>query len=71
MKSLMLSAAIAFAAGTAFAGGLGEPVMETEVVAERASSSAGIIVPLLLLILIAAALSGGGGDGGPMIQPDT
>ncbi len=63
MKVVALATALVLAATTTFAGGLGEPVMETEVVAERAASSGGIIVPLLLLILIAAAVSGGGGDG--------
>lgn len=63
MKSLLLATTLVCAAGTSFAGGLGEPVMEPEVVAEKAASSGGILIPLLLLILVAAALSGGDGGG--------
>ena len=60
MKKLVLAAALSVAASTAFAGGMAEPVMEPEVVAEAASSSAGgIIIPLLLLLLVAVAVSGG------------
>lgn len=63
MKSFLLATALVCAASTSFAGGLAEPVMEPEVVTEKASSSGGILIPLLLLILVAAAVSGGG-DGG-------
>jgi hypothetical protein len=60
MKKLALAALLAVSATGAFAGGMAEPVMETEVVAAAtSSSSAGIIVPILLILLIAAAASGG------------
>lgn len=69
MRRLLLSgtAALALSAGTAFAGGLAEPIMAPEVVAaQTGSSAAGIVVPILLLLLIAAAASAksGGGGGG-------
>jgi hypothetical protein len=66
-KGLLLSTALVFGTVTlASAGGMGEPVMTTEVVEESTSSSTGdIIVPLLLLLVIAAAASGSaGGSGG-------
>ena len=60
MKKIALAAALSFAASTAFAGGMAEPVMEPEVVAAATSSSSGgIIIPLLLLLVVAAAVSGG------------
>ncbi len=60
MKAFGIAAAICVAlTWSVHAGGLAEPVMEPDVVAEAASSSsAGIIVPILLLILIAAIASG-------------
>lgn len=63
MKKFMLaSAAAALISTPVFAGGLGEAVMEPEVVAEAASSSnGGILVPILALILLALVLSDGGG----------
>lgn len=52
------SAVLALSAMAANAGGLGEPIMEPEVVEAATSSSAGgVIVPLLLILLIAAAAS--------------
>ena len=58
MKKIALAAALSVAATTAFAGGMAEPIMETEVVEAATSSSAGgIIVPLLLLVIIAAVAS--------------
>lgn len=58
MKKLALAAALVAVAGTAHAGGMAQPVMETPVVAAATGSSAGgIVVPLLLLLLIAAAAS--------------
>lgn len=62
MRKLLIttSAVLALSAMSASAGGLGEPIMEPEVVEAATSSSAGgIIVPILLLLLIAAAVSGG------------
>ena len=65
MRKLLIttSAVLALSAVAANAGGLGEPIMEPEVVEAATSSSAGgIIVPLLLLLLIAAAVSSNGGS---------
>ena len=65
MRKLLIttSAVLALSAMAANAGGLGEPIMEPEVVEAATSSSAGgIIVPLLLLLLIAAAVSSNGGS---------
>ena len=54
------SAVLALSAKSVNAGGLGEPIMEPDVVEAATSSSAGgIIVPILLLLLIAAAVSSG------------
>ncbi len=56
MKKLVLAAALAGFAGSAFAGAPADPVIEAPVIVEEAeSSSAGIIVPLLLLALVVAA----------------
>lgn len=70
MRKILLcgTAVFALTVGAAAAGGLGEPVMEPEVVEAATSSSAGgLIVPLLLLILIVAAASGG--DSAPVGGP--
>ncbi len=49
---------LALSAATAQAGGMAEPVMEPEVIAEAASSSSqDIVVPLLALLLFATAVS--------------
>lgn len=64
MRKFALSAltALALAGTAAHAGGIAEPVIEPEVVAQDAgSSSGGLIVPLLLLVLVVAAISGGNG----------
>ena len=59
MKKLVLAAALAGAASTAYAGNLAEPVVEAPVIVEQAtSSSSGILLPLLLLVLVAAAVAG-------------
>ena len=66
MRNLLITstAVLALTAMAASAGGLGEPIMEPEVVEAATSSSAGgIIVPLLLILLIAAAASGGSEPG--------
>jgi hypothetical protein len=63
-KSTALIAAMCFsvAAAPVFAGGMAEPVMEPEVIAEESSSSGGFIIPLLLLaIIVAIATSDNGG----------
>ena len=58
MKKLIAAALISSMALPAFAGGMAEPMVEPEVIAEDTSStSAGILVPILLLILIAVAVS--------------
>lgn len=60
-KLLGVAAAVVFA-GAAQAGGLAEPIMETEpVIEDVAASNAGIIIPLLLLLFVAAVASSGGG----------
>jgi hypothetical protein len=47
--------AMALSVGTAFAGGMSEPVMEPEIIVEESTgSSGGIVIPLLLLALVAA-----------------
>ena len=57
MKKIVLAAAFAGFAGSAFAGAPSEPTVEPAVVVEEAAgSSAGILLPLLLVaVLIAAA----------------
>lgn len=62
-KTLMCGvAALVLSVGSAFAGGLAEPVMETEPLVEEAGvSGAGIVIPLLLLLFVAAVASSGGG----------
>ena len=58
MKKLVLAAAFAGAASTAFAGNIAEPIVEAPVIVEEAtSSSSGILLPLLLLVLVAAAVA--------------
>ena len=58
-KSLALVAAcLSLASAQVHAGGLAEPMMEPEVIAEEAAAgSGGFVLPLLLLVLIAAAIS--------------
>ena len=66
MRKILIttSAVLALSVMAAQAGGLGEPIMEPEVVeAATSSSSAGIIIPILLLLLIVAAASGNSGGG--------
>ena len=68
MRKILIttSAVLALSAMAAQAGGLGEPIMEPEVVeAATSSSSAGIIIPILLLLLIVAAASGSSSGPGP------
>ena len=72
MRKLLIttSAVLALSAMAATAGGLGEPIMEPEVVEAATSSSAGgIIVPILLLLLIAAAVSGSSNTPAPVPSP--
>jgi len=51
------------------AGGMAEPMMEPEVIAEETSNSGGFIIPLLLIALIAAAASSSSGGGSPPVGP--
>ena len=68
-KLIGTTAILAVLASAAFAGGLVEPAMEPEVVAERTSSSAGgILIPLLILILVAAAVASSGGGNTPPVE---
>jgi len=63
MRLLKVAALAALVASPSFAGGIAEPVIEPEVVAQDAgSSSAGILIPLLLLVLVGIAVSGGGSN---------
>ena len=63
MRILKAAALAALVASPSFAGGIAEPVIEPEVVAQDAgSSSAGILIPLLLLVLVGIAVSGGGSN---------
>ncbi len=67
IKNAVTAAALSLAviSGQANAGGMAEPMMEPEVIAEESSSSGGFIIPLLLIaILVAAASSSSGGGGG-------
>lgn len=61
MKKIVLGSVMSmFAAGSAVAGGMAEPIMEMEpemIEAAASSSSAGLIIPLILLALIALAMS--------------
>ena len=58
MKKLVLAAALAGFAGSAFAGAPADPVIEAPVIVEEAeSSSGGILLPLILLAVVLAATS--------------
>jgi len=65
MKKTVTAAAVSFAliSGQAYAGGMAEPMMEPEVIAEESSSSGGFILPLILIALLVAASSSSGGGG--------
>lgn len=79
MMVLLLRAAV-FAAclfpGAVLAGGLAEPIVESEVVlapeviAAESASSGGYLVPLILLAAAVAIVSASsGGNGAPVIPP--
>ncbi len=60
MKKVALATAFAFAATSAFAGNIEEPILEPEIVVveeETASSGGSLLVPILFLIVAAAAAS--------------
>jgi hypothetical protein len=58
MKKVALAAALSFAATSAFAGGMSEPVIEPMIVeAETSSSDGGLLIPIALLLVIAAVAS--------------
>lgn len=66
LKAAALALVIATPAlvSPALAGGIAEPVIEPEVVAQDAgSSSGGILVPMLLVLLVVAALASNNGGG--------
>ena len=64
MKKYVALAAIgtALIAAPVHAGGMAEPVMEAEVIAEETATTGGFIVPLLLLAALVAIASSGGGS---------
>jgi len=70
MKRFLVTSALALALATpAVAGGMAEPMMEPEVIAEESSSSGGFILPLLLIaLLVAASSSNGGGSAAEVIE---
>ena len=58
MKKLVLAAAFAGAASTAFAGTVADPIIEAPVIVEETrGSSAGIVVPLIILAVLLAAVA--------------
>lgn len=70
LKKYVALAAVgtALIAGPVHAGGMAEPVMEAEVIAEETSNSGGFIIPLLLLaaiVAVASSSSGGSSSPGP------
>lgn len=74
MKSTKLFAlaavCTALVTAPAHAGGMAEPLMEPEVIAEETSNSGGFVIPLLLLAaIVAVASSSGGGGGSPPVGP--
>lgn len=70
-KILALAAfGTALATAPVHAGGVAEPLMEPEVIAEETSNSGGFIIPLLLLAaIVAIASSNGGGSSPPPVGP--
>ena len=61
MKKIVLAAAFAASASTAFAGNVSEPVMEAPVVMAEptGSSAANLVLPAILLVLIGAVAANG------------
>ena len=57
-KTVAIAAvSVAMISGQAYAGGMAEPMMEPEVIAEESSSSGGFIIPLLLIAILVAVAS--------------
>jgi len=59
MKKLILGAAFALAANTAFAGSIAEPMIEPTIVVEQASSSSvnhGVLVPVMFLLFVSTSI---------------
>lgn len=64
IKKIIALAALGTMVATApvKAGGMAEPVMEPEVIAEETAASGGFVLPLILIaLLVVAASSSGGG----------
>ena len=61
MKKLVLATVFLAAATAAFAGGMGDPVMDAPVVASAMdgvnSSDSGLLIPLIILALLAAGMA--------------
>ena len=70
-RTICLSTALAVSAvAAANAGGLAEPVMEAEVIAEAATGTGGgWIVPLIFIAVVAAVASSSGGGETPIPGP--
>jgi hypothetical protein len=70
-KFVAAAALAAIVAQPALAGGMAEPVMEPEVIAEESvGTGGGWIVPLILIALVAAVASASGSSDTPIV-PDT
>ena len=53
----LLALSASLATGPAMAGGMGEPMMEPEVIVEESGSSGDFVLPLLLLAIVVAIAS--------------
>lgn len=63
MKKYFLAAAIVAATSPSFAGSLADPVVESPVIVEQASSdSTGMLLPLILISLVFLAVSSSSGS---------
>ena len=71
LRTICLSTALAVSAvAAANAGGMAEPVMEAEVIAEAATGTGGgWIVPLIFIAVVAAVASSSGGGDTPVPSP--
>lgn len=61
MKKIALATALSFAATSAFAGALTDPIVEQDVIIKEAAASSdhGILVPIMFLIMLAVSLNSG------------